>query len=58
MNGISVDEAVLNGLTERIIGCAFAVANTLGVGFRETIYENALAIEMRKHTLTVVQQKA
>ena len=57
MNGISVDEAVLNGLTERIIGCAFTVANALGVGFLEKIYENALAIEMRKRGLTVVQQR-
>jgi hypothetical protein len=25
----------LNGITEKIIGCAFKVGNTLGVGFLE-----------------------
>jgi GxxExxY protein len=35
---------------------AFKVANTLGVGFLEKVYENALAIELRKRGLKVVQQ--
>jgi len=35
-------------LTEKIIGCAYTVSNTLGVGFLEKIYENALALELRK----------
>ena len=43
-------------LTERIIGCAFAVSNTLGCGFLEKVYENALALELRKAGLVVVQQ--
>ena len=29
-------------LTERVIQCAFAVSNTLGCGFLEKVYENAL----------------
>ena len=33
-------------LTERIIGCAITVHNTLGNGFQEVIYQRALSIEM------------
>jgi GxxExxY protein len=51
------DNAVLlNDLSGRVIGCAFTVLNTLGVGFVEKIYENALAIEMRHAGLVIVQQ--
>ena len=32
-------------LTRTIIGCAFKVHNTLGPGFLEKVYENALAID-------------
>lgn len=46
----------LNALTEKIIGCAFRVSNTLGSGFLEKVYENALAIELRKTGLSVAQQ--
>lgn len=45
-------------LTEAVIGAAFAVSNELGVGFLERVYENALAIELRKLGLEVQQQKA
>jgi GxxExxY protein len=51
-----VDERRLNAISERIIGCAFAVSNVLGVGFLEKVYENALVHEMRKAGLTVAQQ--
>jgi GxxExxY protein len=47
----------LNGLTEAIIGCAFKVGNTLGSGFLEKVYENALAHELRKAGLRVEQQR-
>ena len=33
----------LDRLTERVIGCAYEVSNTLGCGFLEKVYENALA---------------
>lgn len=49
-------EAELNALTEKIIGCAYTVANKLGVGFLEKVYENALVIELRKSGLKVLQQ--
>jgi GxxExxY protein len=46
----------LDGITERVIGCAYTVSNTLGCGFLEKVYENALAIELRKTGLRVEQQ--
>jgi len=52
------EEAKLNGLTEKIIGGAFAVGNTLGAGFLEKVYENALAHELRKLGIRVEQQAA
>jgi GxxExxY protein len=48
----------LNAITEKIIGCAYTVANSLGAGFLEKVYENALAIELEKADLKVEQQKA
>ena len=43
-------------LTESVLGSAFTVANTLGAGFLEKVYENALAHEIRKAGLAVEQQ--
>jgi len=45
-------------LTEKIIGCAYRVYNTLGAGFLESVYEKCLIIEARKHGLSVEAQKA
>ncbi len=39
-------------LTERIIGCAFKVYNTMGFGYLESVYERCLLIELRKAGLT------
>jgi GxxExxY protein len=44
-------------LTETIIGAFYRVYNTLGYGFNEKVYENALALELRKLGLTVEKQK-
>ena len=46
----------LDQITERIIGCIHEVSNTLGAGFVEKVYENALACELREAGLEVVQQ--
>lgn len=46
----------LDGITERVIGCAYTVANDLGSGFLEKVYENALAHEIAKCGLGVLQQ--
>ena len=44
-------------LTEKIIGAFFKVYNELGYGFSEKVYENALALELRKLGLQIEQQK-
>ena len=44
-------------LTEIIIGCAYQVHNSLGAGFLEKVYENALCIELTKRGLVVRQQE-
>ncbi len=52
-----MNEEELHGLTEKIIGCAFKVSNTLGCGFLEKVYENALVIELRKSGLKAGPQQ-
>ena len=44
-------------LTRVIIGCAYKVHNTLGPGFIEKVYENALKIELEEIGLKVKQQE-
>ncbi|MCI0512558.1 GxxExxY protein [candidate division KSB1 bacterium] len=44
-------------LTDKIIKAYYKVYNTLGYGFLEKVYENSLAIELRKAGLKVEQQK-
>ncbi len=44
-------------ITETIIGCAFKVSTTLGAGFLEKVYENALVIELNDAGLKSEQQK-
>jgi GxxExxY protein len=41
-------------LTQKVIGAAFTVHNTLGFGFLESVYEKSLAVELRK--LGIVHQ--
>jgi GxxExxY protein len=45
-----------DALTEKIIGCVFAVSNALGCGFLEKVYENAMVVALRKAGLRVEQQ--
>jgi GxxExxY protein len=53
---MNTDEGGVDRITEPVIGSAFQVLNTLGVGFLEKVYENALAHELRKRGLDVEQQ--
>jgi GxxExxY protein len=39
-------DPALDALTERIIGAAFTVSNSLGHGFLEAVYRNALCEEL------------
>jgi GxxExxY protein len=51
-----MNEAEINAITEKVIGCIFKVSNTLGGGFLEKVYENATALEIAKTGLSVRQQ--
>jgi GxxExxY protein len=42
--------------TEKIIGVFYEVYNSLGFGFLERVYENALALRLHKAGMTLVQQ--
>ena len=46
----------LDRVTAKIIGAAQRVSSALGIGFLEKVYENALAIELRKGGVLVKQQ--
>ncbi len=56
MDAEHADRTRLNALSETIIGRAFTVLNTLGAGFLEKVYENALALELREAGFAVAQQ--
>ena len=43
-------------LTKKIIGCAYTVHNTLGAGFLEKVYEQALMLELKVSGLVVESQ--
>jgi GxxExxY protein len=47
----------VNNLTHKVIGFAFKIHNTLGAGFIESVYENALKIELNKIGITALQQE-
>lgn len=55
-NSQSFDREEVNKITEAIIGAAYKVGGTLGCGFLEKVYENAMALEMRSMGLDVKQQ--
>jgi GxxExxY protein len=44
-------------ITDKILKAAFKVHNTLGFGFLENVYQNALIIEIRKEGLKVEREK-
>jgi len=48
---------ILEHLSEAIIGCYYEVYNSLGHGFLEKVYENAMVVELRDKDLLVQQQK-
>ena len=53
---MNTNVTVMDAISNRIIGCALTVANTLGSGCLEKVYENALALELRRAGLAVAQQ--
>ena len=46
----------LDGLTERVLGAVFEVANTLGAGFLEKVYHRALLRELSIRCIPAVSQ--
>ena len=44
-------------ISEKVIGCAIAVSNELGVGFLEAVYANALAIELTREGIRHEREK-
>jgi GxxExxY protein len=56
MDAKHADAQWLNELSGKVIGAAFNVLNTLGAGYLEKVYENALAIELRENGFAVEQQ--
>jgi GxxExxY protein len=51
-----VSDAAGNDLTYRIIGAAMAVHNALGPGYKEEVYERALAVELGQREIPAERQ--
>ncbi|HET8898627.1 MAG TPA: GxxExxY protein [Rhodanobacteraceae bacterium] len=45
-------------ISQRVIGCAMSVSNTLGAGFLEAVYANALALELAEQELAFERESA
>ena len=45
-------------LTEQIISAFYKIYNSLGYGFLERVYENAMVIELRDRDIEVIQQSS
>ena len=56
MNTDEGENMEINEITEKVIGCVYKVSNTLGGGFVEKVYQNALFIEVGNSALRVQQQ--
>ena len=45
-------------ISSKVIDCAIEVSRRLGTGFLESVYENALCVELKKHAVSFRQQKS
>lgn len=52
-----MEEYLHKELTSKIIQAFYKVYNTLGYGFLEKVYENAMRVELNKMGISVEQQK-
>ncbi|MHA1938957.1 MAG: GxxExxY protein [Candidatus Thorarchaeota archaeon] len=52
-----VHKKLYEDLTEAIIGVAIEVHKTLGPGFKESLYENAMSYELEKNEISFVRQR-
>jgi GxxExxY protein len=46
-----------SSVSKQVIGCGLEVSNNLGSGFLESVYENALSIELKRQGLKFERQK-
>ena len=51
------NQYVVSGLTGEIIGAAMEVYNQLGTGFLESVYDEALAVELTQRKIRFERQK-
>ncbi|MBS0618268.1 MAG: GxxExxY protein [Spirochaetes bacterium] len=51
------EEPVRDPLTEKVIGCAIEVHKRLGPGLLESVYEQAMVIELRHQKISCERQK-
>jgi len=56
MNAVT-PKSELDATAGHIVSAAYRVSTTLGAGFLEKVYENALVLELRNRGLRVEQQK-
>jgi len=47
----------LEDITHKIIGCSYKVYNQLGFGFLESVYKNAMIIELQKQNFQIEEEK-
>jgi len=57
-NQLARGELLFKDLTYEIIGAFYAVYNALGYGFLESVYRNALVVELQRRGLKVSQEVA
>lgn len=53
---MSKQELLMKEEAHRVVGCAMEVLNTIGCGFHEKIYENALVVEFGLQGIAAAQQ--
>lgn len=49
-------DLLYSDLTYKLQGCFFTVFNTLGHGYKENIYQKALASELKSHKINFLQE--
>lgn len=54
---MNADERRYDEITFAINGCAMDVLNTIGHGFHEKVYENAMAVAFQKRNIGFSQQR-
>ena len=51
------DKVYYDSIAAVIVSCAYKIGRTLGSGFLEKVYENAMAIELEEVDLKVEKQQ-